>query len=447
MDRFDFYFRQKVSEGELDAAFDEAENALWAVAIDHALTGIAANAVVTEKSGTPNLTVDVSGSALVYDKLGRRIAFGPLQNVDVSVDESAVSTAVGTPGNEKIVSLFAKFDRALTDPRIDGNSVTVFFNRAESFTFVVRQGSETASPPATPPALDSTHILLADIRRSNPQTQILNTDITPPGGSYTAIANRREDVFVASAGALEVREGTSPDAVQALLTEINNIVTGTFAATSITCTIAATWHDATGISGTDVDAALEEIVTDLAGTSGSDKVGGAAYAASLLSLAAGSVQDQIRAEFDRADDYYAGTNWLNHPDNGTDTVLFTLTGGGATTLAVQESLNLGTKKALDVVEVHYSYPYFVSGAGELGEIEIRITEGGVSQFSNLMLCDDNVTPGARDRKCGTIFHSVVGASVNVVVEMRARVQNAAHTLNILAGGNLTARTIRGINWP
>jgi len=104
MDRFDFYFRQKVSEGELDAAFDEAENALWAVAIDHALTGIAANAVVTEKSGTPNLTVDVSGSALVYDKLGRRIAFGPLQNVDVSVDESAVSTAVGTPGNEKIVS-------------------------------------------------------------------------------------------------------------------------------------------------------------------------------------------------------------------------------------------------------------------------------------------------------------------------------------------------------
>ena len=67
MHRYDFHFRQNVAESELDEAFAGAEDALFNVIKDTGLIGVAANAVVTEH--TPNdLTVDVSGSAVIYDK-------------------------------------------------------------------------------------------------------------------------------------------------------------------------------------------------------------------------------------------------------------------------------------------------------------------------------------------------------------------------------------------
>jgi hypothetical protein len=202
--RKDYFFRQKVSEAELDDGFNDLEVADRQMMIDLGLIGVLQNAVVTEKSGTPDLTVDISGSASIHDKLGQRIGFGPLQNIDVSVDENSNSTEP-PPGNELIVSVFAKFDRVLSDPRIDGNSATVFFERAETFDFVVRQGAATATPPATPSALDVEYILLADIQRTNGQTQVLNANITPPGGTYTAISNRREEAFKLSAASWRAR--------------------------------------------------------------------------------------------------------------------------------------------------------------------------------------------------------------------------------------------------
>lgn len=273
-DRFDFFFRQKVTEAELDGAFDALEAADRNMLVDLGLVGVIKNAGVTE-AGTPDLTVDVAGNSVVHDKLGQRIAWGPVQNIDVSVDEGSVSTSVGTPGNEKIVSVFAVFERVLTDPRVDGNSLTVFFNVAEGFNFVVRQGAESA-PPASPPALDAEYILLADIVRTNGQTQIFNADIRA-GSDPT---HRREDAFKFAAGALDVREGTPEASDAALLTLLNNHVTSVAAghpASAITFdNTGVNWAGPEAVTSATVQAMLAEIVGDLSvvsPTSGADRVG------------------------------------------------------------------------------------------------------------------------------------------------------------------------------
>ncbi len=57
-DRLNYYFRQRVTEDELDLGFANAEDAERALMTDMHVTGVLAGAVVT---------VDVSGSAVLYD--------------------------------------------------------------------------------------------------------------------------------------------------------------------------------------------------------------------------------------------------------------------------------------------------------------------------------------------------------------------------------------------
>src|SRR4051794_10821493 len=143
--RLDYFFRQRLTEAELDLGFAALEQADHDLAADLGFVGVLANAVVSPHAPVPNLTVDVSGPGSALDQLGQRIFFSSLQNVNVAQDDNAVSTEVSAAGKEKIVSVFVKFDRALSDPRIDGNSLTVFFRRDESFKFSVAQGAEAAA--------------------------------------------------------------------------------------------------------------------------------------------------------------------------------------------------------------------------------------------------------------------------------------------------------------
>ncbi len=285
--RVNFYFRQKVAESELDDAFDYAEQADQAIVIDNALVGVNAGLVVAQRGAGPNLTVDVSaGSAANKD--GQRMATSVTTNVNVASDESSVSTTVTGAGNSKIISVFMKFRRVLTDPRTDGNSATVYFLESEGVEFIVRQGAEAVTP--APPPLDGEHILLADITRTFGQTTITNADIS--------IA-RREDVIVAAGSPRALRRGTALAALTDLLGWLNGHLTGAsdrHVATAVDVAIASTWADASSIVGTDVDAALEEIVSDLAATTGAGRVGAAASAASaMFGLAAGSVGTQLAA--------------------------------------------------------------------------------------------------------------------------------------------------------
>lgn len=231
-DRRDFYYRQKVTEGELDAAFDALEAADRTIIKDLGFTGVASGLAVSQHAGVADLTVDVTlGTA--HDPDGQRIRIPTGQTVNLAVDSNSVSTAVAGAPNARVVSLFAVFARALSDPRIDGNSNTVYFVRAESFAFRVVMGNEALLGTEVAPALAADAILLADVRRTFGQTQILNAQINP----YTP--NRRQ-VFDFGVDTADVNTLISA-ALAAAPTITNAVLTGN--STRITATkITANGH-------------------------------------------------------------------------------------------------------------------------------------------------------------------------------------------------------------
>lgn len=239
--RKDYYFRQKVTDTELDAGFTGLEDADRNLAIDFALLGIASGLVVTQH--TPNnLTVDVT-AGVAYDVAGQRVRVPSTQNVSVALDNGGVTTDVATPGNSKVVSLFVKFKRVLSDPRVDGNSATVYFDQTESFEFFVKQGTEAVTGTEAPPALEGDKLLIADIRRTNGVTTIVNAAIQP------YVTNRRQDTFVVAGTPYDLREGTVKDAIEEVLT-ISNAVAADMAAVNAHLVDAVDAHDATAISTT-----------------------------------------------------------------------------------------------------------------------------------------------------------------------------------------------------
>jgi hypothetical protein len=261
--RLDYFFRQTVTEAELDEGFDKMEQAILDVMADQLLIGIWTGAVASQHSPTADLTIDLTGPAIGRDKDGNRLFYSPAQNPDLSIDENGTSTAVATGGNEKTLSVFWAFERALSDPRTDGNANTVFFQRAESFALKVVQSAEAAIGTSTPPALRVDQILLCDVVIVNAQTQILNADID---------ISRREDVFVLTGSPYSVTTGRVHDALQDMLDNLNTIANG--GAASIGYAGGGNWADATTNPAVSVEAQLDKIITDLAGAAGTAKIQG-----------------------------------------------------------------------------------------------------------------------------------------------------------------------------
>jgi hypothetical protein len=68
-DRVGFYFRQRVTEAELDLAFALLEKADRDLAADLNIYGIVSGAVPAPHSPVPDLTVDLTAPARAYDNL------------------------------------------------------------------------------------------------------------------------------------------------------------------------------------------------------------------------------------------------------------------------------------------------------------------------------------------------------------------------------------------
>jgi hypothetical protein len=232
--RRDYFFRQLVTEAEMDAGFEGLEQADRDLATDMGVFGVLSGLGVAE-NGTPNMTVNVDGPGMAYDQDGQRMHLTTPQNKDMSVDDSNTTTAVSGGGNEKWVSLFLKFDRSLSDSRVDGNSNTVYFVRAEYFELSVVQGAEAAIGLAAKPALISDGVLLADIYLINGQTTILDADIS------TA---RRQDYLAIAGTPRSLSAGRVKDAISDLLGLYNAHVAGAqdrhFAIVTVQPTIEAT---------------------------------------------------------------------------------------------------------------------------------------------------------------------------------------------------------------
>ncbi len=294
-DRTDFYFRQKVTEAELDLAFELLEKADRNLAADIGVYGIISGAEPTPHAPVPDLTIDLTAPARAYDHLGQRIFFGTGQTVDCSVDHAGVPTEVPTPGNERWVGVFLKFDRLLSDPRTDGNSQQVFFRRDESFQIVVRQGPEGAAGAAAKVPLVEDELLVCDVRRTHGQTQILAADID---------TSRRQAFIFAQGDAVEIVSGLwsilqpAVNTVQAALDEVDAELADHFGG-------AARRHPASHVDYTphgfvasgNVQAALDELIDELssaaAGNAGAGRIGADAVPGTPHALPAGNVDAQL----------------------------------------------------------------------------------------------------------------------------------------------------------
>ena len=294
-DRTDFYFRQKVTEAELDLAFELLEKADRNLAADIGVYGIISGAEPTPHTPVPDLTIDLTAPARAYDNLGQRIFFGTGQVVDCSVDHTGIPTEVPVAGQERWLGVFLRFDRLLSDPRTDGNSQQVFFRRDESFEIVVRQGPLGSVGAATKVPLDPDELLICDVLRSNGQTQILAPDID---------VSRRQAFIFAQGDAVEIVSGTwsilqpAVNTVQSTLDEVDAELDDHFGGT-------ARRHPASDIdyaphgfvASSDVQTAINELVDDLttaaAGNPGAKRIGADVAAGTPHALPAGNVDGQL----------------------------------------------------------------------------------------------------------------------------------------------------------
>jgi hypothetical protein len=471
-DRVDYFFRERVTEAELDLGFELLERADRNLAADLGFVGVLANAAVSQHAPVPDLTVDVSGPASILDQAGERIFFSSLQNVDVAQDSSGVSTAVAAAGNEKIVSVFAKFDRALSDPRIDGNSLTVFFRRDESFRFVVAQGGEAPAGIALPPPLRSDAILLADVVRRFDQAQILNADIS--------IA-RRQDAFVVDGTPRSIRRGRPIEAISDLLAFVNAHAGGTtdrHPASAIDFAGAGAWADGTTNPPATVEEQIDKIVADLAATTGAPKVGAAATAGAPLSLVAGSVKSQVDALLGYLDahiasgpahaagviSYAGGGTWADGTPNPATTVevqldklisdLAAATGapkvGAAATAGTPTSLPAGTVKSqvdalLAAVNARVVSTDLASqalpGAGLVGADAVSGTPDSLSAGTvDAQLATLLAVANSRARKSGEVFTGPIVPSTTGLDLGSATARWDAFLRDLDATGSVTAPT-------
>ncbi len=297
-DRKDYYYKQKVTESELDGGFAGLEEADRAIITDLGLVGVSFGSCNQRGAGA-NISIDVNAH-LGYDDAGQRIYVPSVVNVPVAADYLAASTDVAVAGRSKILSVFLVFQRNLSDPRLDGNSISVFFDRAESYAIVVKQGAEALSPTAPP--LEAGKLLICDITRTFGQTQILNANLS--------FARRQEMFRLSPTGPYALTGLTAKAIAQALQDAISAHVTGAVgahAATAIAYAGGPSWRDGTTNPAATVEAQFDKMLTDL----GDSAVNGTARVSSLLvsgvnvALAAGSARTQIVSLLSQLDTLWA----------------------------------------------------------------------------------------------------------------------------------------------
>lgn len=188
--RLEYFFRQRVSEAELNLGFEQLERADRNLAADVGIRGIIAGAVPVAHDPVADLTIDLTAPGRAYDALGQRVFFGAGQRFDCSVDYQGIPTEVLQAGQERWLGVFLRFARLLSDPRTDGNSQELFFRHDESFELVVRQGAAAPAGTAHKVALEPDELLVCDVRRVFGQDQIL--------AEHIDTARRQAFVFAAA---------------------------------------------------------------------------------------------------------------------------------------------------------------------------------------------------------------------------------------------------------
>jgi len=176
MNKNDFYKKQYLSAAEMDAFQDYIDDGVKDFLLAHGYQGIVDGLIVQASAGAPTFDAVVTAGT-AYDKDGEHVHVAVNQTIDISVDELGNTTYTDLGGGEdRWVSIFLHFDRALSEPRVDGDGVPLHYVHAESFTIRVVNGTKGAAP-VTEPALHADDILLADIYFYNGIADVVAGDI------------------------------------------------------------------------------------------------------------------------------------------------------------------------------------------------------------------------------------------------------------------------------
>jgi hypothetical protein len=293
-DRTDFYFRQRVTEAELDLAFALLEQADRILATDIGVFGIISGAVPAAHAPVADLTIDLTAGGRAYDRLGQRIYFGTGQRVDCAVDSAGVPTDVKAQGSERSLGVFLRFSRQLSDPRTDGNSQQVYFRRDESFQFVVRQSVEAPAGSAVPVPLQDDELLVCDVKRVLGRTQIQAGDID---------LTRRQAFVFARADAVEVQPalwkvlGPAKPNMQASLDAADGVLFDHLSGTARRhAAEAIDFAPHAFVASTNLGAAVTELLDALLAVAtpvGAARIGVDAIAGQPAALQQGSVRSQL----------------------------------------------------------------------------------------------------------------------------------------------------------
>jgi hypothetical protein len=293
-DRLNFYFRQRVTEAELDLAFEQLEAADHALASDLGVFGVIAGAEPRQHEPLADLTLDLTAPVRAYDRLGQRIFVGVEQRVDCAVDHQGLPTAVTRPRHARWLAVFLRFQRQVSDPRTDGNAQQVFFRRDEGFSLAVYQAPEAPEESTTKVPLQDDALLLCDVRLRHGQARILNEDID---------LTRRQSFVFAHADALAVETGLwkllKPRAgsVQASFDALDDLLQNHLSGRGLRHRASEVdFTPAAGLRATDLQAAVQELIAQLAAadaTPGSRRIGARTLAGTPLALPAGRVDDHL----------------------------------------------------------------------------------------------------------------------------------------------------------
>ena len=339
MDLFSFYFKQIVTQSVMDWVFEQAQLADHNMSADALSVGIMEGFEVNENNLGADMSVGILQGA-AYALEGERIYNGtPLTNQDCTADEFGVPTTIQNIGNERWLSVFARFTRRLEDPAIDGNGLEVYTRQYEDVELIIRQAAEATAGAATRPALLDGAVLLADVSLAFGQSTIQTAHID--------VTRRQDWMRLVGTNLGTFAHGNPYDAIEDIFSTLD-----TWADLGSPFTFSQNWHGGTTPEGptppvTNVKEALNAIVYDLAKDttlSGAELVGILDLSTTYVSWASASVYTAL---IDTASilNAHIGGAAPQHPDTSISAVLKSgppnALGDGSVSSQLQALLDIG----------------------------------------------------------------------------------------------------------
>jgi hypothetical protein len=217
--RYDFYYKQLVTEQEMDNAFAGAENAIFQVSSDIKENG-AFSGLDINPTSPDSTSVNVEPGVGKIESTGERISkTTATETVDASLDWNGQPTFGDLGAGEgRWCSIFVKFKRAYSDNRTDGHGNPILYISAESYEFEIyraAKGLASAKDTLGRPGLLTTHILLSDIWFENGSTDISSADLD---------VTRRQDYYRQEINGSDISAGSPKEALSLLGAYINTFL-------------------------------------------------------------------------------------------------------------------------------------------------------------------------------------------------------------------------------